>query len=283
MAEGISIHEAVLNVLQNLLSTATSYAPRVITALVVFLIGLLLAKIVEKVFHVLLSRLRFDTLMDKAGLSESLEKLGIRQSPSRFLPRILFWLAVLVFLQSATREAGLTSVADGIAAFFGFLPNLISAALILILGTALGQFLSGMVTNSARDSGIGFARALGGAVSGIVLIVTVVIALAQLQVDTRILNILTIVIFSGFSLAFGLTFGLGSRDTTRNIVAGFYARRLFRAGQEVEMAGEKGTLRSITTTQTLIESDGRTIAIPNTVFLDEVVRRAGTPGDTPSH
>jgi hypothetical protein len=262
-----------LNVLQDLLGTATDFAPRIITAIVVFLIGLLLAKIFEKLFHLALSRLRFDSLMERAGLIDSLRRLGIRAEPSRFLPRIIFWLAILVFLQSATREAGLASIADAISALFGFLPNLISAALIMILGTSLGQFLSRIVTNSARESGLSLARALGGAVSGLVLIVTVIIALAQLKVDTRILNILTIVIFSGFSLAFALTFGLGSREATKNMIAGFYARRLFRAGQEVELSGERGTLRSITTTQTIIESDGKTVAIPNSVFLDQVVYR----------
>ena len=100
-----------------------------------------------------------------------------------------------------------------------------------------------------------------------------IIALGQLRVDTRILNILTIVIFSGAALAFGLTFGLGTRDTTRNLIAGFYARRVFGAGQRLEIAGQRGVLRAISAQQTLLEADGHTIAVPNTTFIEQVVRR----------
>jgi small-conductance mechanosensitive channel len=103
--------------------------------------------------------------------------------------------------------------------------------------------------------------------------VAVIIALGQLRVDTRILNILTIVILSGASLAFALTFGLGTRDTTRNLIAGFYARRLFGAGEDLELAGERGTLRSISATQTVLESAGMTVAVPNSTFLEQVIRR----------
>ena len=77
-----------------------------------------------------------------------------------------------------------------------------------------------------------------------------------------------------------LTFGLGTRDTTRNLIAGFYARRMFGAGDDLELAGERGTLRSISATQTVLDSGGVTVAVPNSTFLDQVVRsrpEAGAP------
>ncbi len=67
--------------------------------------------------------------------------------------------------------------------------------------------------------------------------------------------------------------GRKARDTTRNLVAGFYARRRFGAGQSVEIAGQRGTLRAITAMQTVLDADGQTIAVPNTAFLEQVARR----------
>ncbi len=90
--------------------------------------------------------------------------------------------------------------------------------------------------------------------------------------ETEIIRIFTLCILSGLAVAFGLSFGLGTREITRNIVSGFYARKVFQVGDAIEVRGRKGTLKSITPTQTLLEADGETIAVSNGVFLDEVVR-----------
>ena len=71
----------------------------------------------------------------------------------------------------------------------------------------------------------------------------------------------------------GLAFGLGSRDVTRNILAGFYARKTFDLGKEIEIRGERGELKSITPTQTLFQQGDRVVAVANSVFLEEVVKQ----------
>ncbi len=273
MNEPFSIQGAVMQVLNKLGQDAINWAPRMVTAVVLAVIGWIIAKLIQILVSQVLHRAGVDGALDKAGLLDSFKRLGIHEPGRRFVPSILFWLALLVFLQSAAEMVGAVQIAAGITAFFAFLPNLFSAALVLLLGNALGQFLARAVTAYARDSGLSFARSLGSFVSSFVLFVVVIVALGQLRVDTRILNILTIVIFSGAALGFGLTFGLGTRDTTRNLVAGFYARRLFSAGQQLEMAGQSGRLRAISAMQTLLETDGRTIAVPNATFLEQVVRR----------
>jgi small-conductance mechanosensitive channel len=277
MEKGFSIQGAVMEVLQDLGRGAVHYAPRLITAILLVLFGWLIAKILEFVVGQVLVRARLEAALDRLGLLEGLRRIGIREVARRFLPGLLFWLVMLVFLQSAAEVVGLASIAGGIAAVFAFLPNLFSAFVILLLGQAFGQFVNRAVANYARESGASFARSLGNALSAFAVGVAVIIALGQLRVDTRILNILTIVIFSGLALGFGLAFGLGTRDTTRNLIAGFYARRLFGAGERLEMAGERGTLRAISATQTVLESDGVTVAIPNSTFLDQAVRRLETP------
>lgn len=75
------------------------------------------------------------------------------------------------------------------------------------------------------------------------------------------------------AVAFGLSFGLGTRDVTRNILAGFYARKILRIGEKVEIAGQQGILKAITPTHTLIQSDERTITIANSNFLDQISKQ----------
>jgi hypothetical protein len=273
MDSGFSIQGAVLEVLRELARGAVAYAPRLVTGAIVLVIGWLLASLARWVVSTALHRAGADAALERAGLLDSFRRIGIPEPSRVLLPAILFWLTVLVFVQSAARMVGLEQIAAGVQGFFAFLPNLFSAGVILLLGNAFGQFLGRAVTTYARDSGLAFAQSLGAFISGFALFVVAIIAMGQLQIDTRILNILTIVVFSGLALGFGLTFGLGTRDTTRNLVAGFYARRLFGAGQQVEIAGERGRVRTISAMQTVLERDDQTIALPNTHFLDHVVRR----------
>lgn len=273
MEQGFSIRGALTEVLGSLGASAVAYAPRLVTALTLLLIGFVISKIVALILGQVLYRAKLDSVIQRAGLSESLERVGIRDVSRRLVPGMVFWLAMLVFVQSAATMVGLVQIAAGVSSFFAFLPNLFSAALILLLGMMLARFLARVVTEYARESGVAFAQSLGSAVSTFTTAVVGIIVLGQLQVDTRILNILTIVIFTGLSLGFALTFGLGTRDATRGMIAGFYARRIFSAGQRIEISGARGVLRGIGTTQTLLESEGAILAVPNTAFLDQTVGR----------
>ena len=129
------------------------------------------------------------------------------------------------------------------------------------------------MSEAASNSGIEFASTLGGVVSGLLLFVLGIMAVSQLKIDTEIIRVVTTAILAGMALSFGLAFGLGSRDVVRNIIAGHYARKTFQLGREMEVRGERGELVSITPTQTLLQHEGRTVAVSNSVFLDEVVKQ----------
>ncbi len=98
-------------------------------------------------------------------------------------------------------------------------------------------------------------------------------ALGQLQVDTDIIRVVTTCFLAGLALAFALSFGLGTREIARNVIAGFYARKVFEVGKEMEIGDERGKLAAITPTQILLEQDGRTVAISNSVLVDQVIKQ----------
>ena len=168
---------------------------------------------------------------------------------------------------------GLNAISDAIASFMNYVPNLVAALLILVLGTAAAQFAGRAVSEAASNSGIEFASSLGSLVSGVLVFVLGIMAIAQLQIDTEIIRVVTTALLAGLALAFGLAFGLGSREVTRNMIAGFYARKVFELGRDIEIQGERGELRSITPTQTLIQQGDRLVAVANSSFLDGVVKQ----------
>src|SRR6185312_16183209 len=168
---------------------------------------------------------------------------------------------------------GLAAISSGIGAFFAYLPNVVAALVLLILGSTVGQFAGQTVAQSAESSGIEFAPALGKLVSGIILFVCAMMAIAQLKIDTEIIRIVTSLVLGGAALAFGLSFGLGTRDIIRNITAGFYTRKFLRIGGRLEISGQDGILQEINATHAIIRSEDREISISNATFLDTVAKQ----------
>jgi small-conductance mechanosensitive channel len=268
----VTIQQQLLRILESLQQTVVDAVPRVLAGLAVVIALVLTAKVVERLLRTLLVRVRFDSLLEQAGVDKLLQRVGIRQSLNLVLPRLAYFLLLFLFARTAAEAFGLTAISEAIASMFAYLPNVIAAVLLVVVGSSVSQFAGRTVTQAAEDSGIEFARSLGSLVSGLLLFVVGVMAIGQLKFDTDMVRIVTVCTLSGFALAFGLSFGLGTRDITRNIVAGFYARKIFRTGDPLEVRGERGVLKAITATQTLIQQDTGLVVVANGALLDETVR-----------
>ena len=270
---GEQIREQLLATYQGVLESLIAWTPKVLLAVILFISALVVAKVVERILRSVMTRLRFDAMIEKVGIDQAIQKLGMRESLNVVIPRIVYYLLLFLFARTAADSMGLAAISAAIGSFMAYLPNIVAALLILILGSAAAQFAGRAVAEAAGNSGIEFASSLGGMVSGLLLFVLGIMAISQLQIDTEIIRVVTTAVLAGMALAFGLTFGLGSRDVTRNILAGFYARKTFEIGKEMEVRGERGELKSITPTQTLLQQDDRVVAVANSVFLEDVVNQ----------
>lgn len=268
----MNVREQLAVVVETFRRALVDVAPRVATGLAIVVALVIAAKVAERLLRAFLTRVQFDALLTRAGIDKTLHRLGIRQSPSYLLPRFAYYLLLLSFARIGADVLGLAAVSQAIDSMFAYLPNVLAAALLVTVGTSVGQFAGQAVTRAAEESGIDFAKSLGNIVSGLIVFVVGIMAIAQLKIDTDMVRIFTVCLLSGFSLAFGLSFGLGTRDITRNILAGFYARKIFQPGDPVEIRGYRGVLKGITATQTLIEQEQGLVAFANSVFLDETVR-----------
>jgi small-conductance mechanosensitive channel len=273
MDNGFSLRNALTNVLTSLNDAFAAFLPRLVTGLVVILLGLLIAKIAQRVIRTGFARLRIDDLLERLGVTDLLSRVGLQDPPGQVLGRLVYYLLVLLFLQSGARAVGLDAVSGSITSFFGYLPNLLAAAIVLMIGMLVGQFAGGAVTRSARDSGVEIGPILGRAVSALIIFIAGLMAVTQLRIDTEIIRAVVLVLLAGMSLALALTFGLGTRDITRNLVAGFYARKLFQVGETIEISGRTGTLAGISPLHVIIEDGDQMVTVPCSLFLEEAVKQ----------
>jgi hypothetical protein len=267
------VKEKLLQAFGGLLDSTIAAAPKVVVGLLLAIAALLIAKLIERALRKALIRMRLDDLVAKAGIDQAIHRIGIRQELTILLPRLTYFLILLVLARTAGDALGLDAISGAIGAFFAYLPNIFAALVLLILGSTVGQFVGQIVSQSAESSGIEFAPALGKLVSGAILFVCAMMGLAQLKIDTDIVRIVTGLVLGGASLAFGLSFGLGTRDIIRNITAGFYARKVLTMGKPLEIAGQQGVLRAITATHIVLQSDGGETTISNANILDHVTRQ----------
>ncbi len=254
---------------RDLVEMVTRGLPRAVAGLLVVIGLVLLANALARLAAVVARRLRVDALSDTLGLTPMLARIGVVDPASVWLPRLIYFALLMLFAQTAATVLGLTPIADSIRAFFGYLPNVVAAIAVLLGGTAASDFAGRAVRRAAENSGIDMAGTLGGVASALVLFVAGIMALAQLKIDTDMIRVVTICALSGIALAFGLSLGLGSRDVTRSMIAGFYARKLLRPGDTVTVGEHTGTLVMITPTQTVIQVPAQSdLAVPNGVYLD---------------
>jgi hypothetical protein len=267
MNQEIGFRETLLQIVRELIDRIVELAPRVATAVVVLAVGLVVAKLAQKVLVILLRKANADAAFGRLGAVRAAEHLGIQPPLSESVARLVFYLLLILFGQAAADSLGLTVVGDVIRAFFAFLPSLLAAVLVIVLG----NFVARVAGRAAANSSVAFATGLGRLVTFTVMLVVAVMAINQLGIDTTLLGWVVVITLSLMGAAVVLAFGLGTRGIAGNLVAGFYIRKLFRVGDELEVLDLRGTLTGVTPTKALISSGKKTLAVPNRTLLDEVV------------
>ena len=267
--------EIITSALTEMLNQVAAFLPNLVGALFVLLVGWLLAWLAQRVARRLLAQVGFDRLARQAGVTDALDRAGVTASTSHLVGRIIYWLLLLTFLMVAVEGLGLTAAATALRALVAYLPRVLGAAIVLVGGALLGQFLGKGMQALAAGSGVEFHAALGRATQYIVLVMAAILAADQLGLNTTLLNdvlgnLLTV---AGAGLA--LAFALGSRETVRNLLAGFYAKDLFEIGQMVEIDGYRGTLEAIGPLKAIIASaeGNANITVPNAALMDKTVKR----------
>lgn len=263
--------EIITGALTEMFNRVAAFLPHLVGALILLLIGWLLAWLSQLVTRRALARLGFDHLSERAGVADALDRAGIKTPASHLVGRIIYWLLLLTFLMVAVESLGLTSAATALHALVAYLPHVLGAAIVFIGGALLGQFIGKGVQALAAGSGVEFHVALGRAVQYIVLAIASILAVDQLGLNTNLLNdvlgnLLTV---AGAGLA--LAFALGSRDAVRNLLAGFYAKELFEIGQTVEVDGHRGTLEVIGPLKAVIAATEGSVTMPNSALMDKCV------------
>ena len=248
-----------------------SWLPGLVGALILLIVGWLLASLGQAIVRGLLRRLGLDRLAERIGFTHFLINAGLEGSAAVLLARLVYWLILLIFIMAALESLGVSSMNEVFNGLISYLPNILAAALILILGAVIARLAGDAVGAFAVQSGISGGLILGQAVRISILILTIILTLDQLNLNTSLLSAIALVIIAAIALALGLAFGLGNRSLARSIMAGFHAKEMFTPGQTLTVRNHTGRLASIGSTKSILETEMGQVTIPNEALISEDV------------
>lgn len=274
----------VIDSLTKILFDILNFIPNFVNGLIVLIVGYLVSALVRWIIRFVLRRVQLERVAQRAGITNALSGLGIRAPLSEIVAQIVFFFLILSFATSAVQLMGLTAVATLLTSVLAFVPRAISAAIIILFGSMLARFLGGTITSIAENVNITYANALGKIIEYGIVAFVMVLAISTLGVDTTVLTTCLTIIIAATGLAIALTFAFGTRDSARNVIAGYYVRQAFQPGQRLRMGEYDGMLRSTEGAYTVLEVTDEAgtrinISLPNTMLLrSAVISQEGTQG-----
>jgi len=190
-------------------SQVAGFVPRFIAAVVVFLIGWLIAVLIAKLAYQVIRILHVDNALTRIGFRRAWERSGFRLDSAYFFYELVKWFFIIVFLMAATNIVGLDGVTEFLRTVVLYVPNVIVAAIVMLIGILVAKLLEGFVLGAVKAAGLMSANFLGAITKWAVLVFSLLVALSQLNVADYVINAAITGLVAALALALGLSFGLG--------------------------------------------------------------------------
>jgi len=207
-----------IQALQGLWQGFLHLLPKIIGAIIVFLIGWFIAVGIGKLVTEILKRLKFNRIFEKGVWKEALEKAEFKVDASGFIGAICKWVLVIVFLLAAVEILGLVQFADFLTKVLSYLPNVVVAALIFVVAVIIADIVEKLVRAAVEGAKVGYGHIVGVIVRWSIWIFAILAILIQLKIAPTLIQVL----FSGFvalvAIAGGIAFGLGGKEVAAELL-----------------------------------------------------------------
>ncbi len=219
----------ILQPLEDALAVFLSYIPQLIGAIIILIVGYIVAKVLQAVVGRVLRGIGFDRWMERGGVKQFFDRAQTDHTPATIIGLLVFWFIFIIAITMAADAVGIQQISGFLNQLLAFIPSILAAVLILFLAALLANFLSGIV-RGATGSGL-----LASVVYYAVIIYAVFAALTELGIAVALTAPTFLILLGAVALAVAIAFGIGGREVARDILERAYNRR-----QEVAEGGGVG-------------------------------------------
>jgi small-conductance mechanosensitive channel len=247
--------------------SAIEFLPNFLGAVVIFLIGFLIAKLLRALVY------RF---FKNIGRLIPYEKVQSRLQPTKLEPSasiisdILYWFIIFFFITVATEAMGLPVVTMWLSGIASYLPKILAAVLIGIFGIIGGVILRDIIISAAASAGITYGNVLGKFAQYAILLTTILIAIDQIGIDISFLMSIIMILVAAVLFGAALSFGLGARTSVSNILASYYLQKTYKIGHRVKIGDMEGEIIQITPTAVILETPYGQVCVPAKQFNEMI-------------
>ena len=198
--------------LQDVWFQVAGFLPELIGAIIVIIVGLIVASGIAKLIERIIFHLKVDTVLRQIGLEGHLQRGNLHLNAGHFLGQLVYWFFIVVFLLAASDILGFAALSSFLTDILNYIPRVIIATLILLAGFVVGNFVRGLVRASVMGARLHSAKTLGTVAWWGIVVFGFLAALVQLGVAVQIINTLITGLIAMLAIAGGLAFGLGGKD-----------------------------------------------------------------------
>ena len=214
--------ETIFYSLLDALNRFISFLPALLGALLIVVIGWLISGLIAKLIERGLKAVGLESAVERSGIGEFVRRSGTKLSVSGVIAALVKYSIFLIFVQAAANVLGIPQLTEIINRIILFIPNVIVAMAIIVIGSFIAQFLSGLVRSSVSELGVGNPNLLAKLTQYAVIGFAVIAAIDQLGIAATVINTLLIGLIGSVALAVGLAFGLGGREVAAQITQKWY-------------------------------------------------------------
>jgi small-conductance mechanosensitive channel len=260
----------------DLVSTLADFVPRLVGAAVALLVALVVALLLQRLTARFLESLGLEDLFERTGAANSLRQLGYEGGPSRLIGTVLFWGIMLTGVAGSLSVLGLSSLESTMDQIINLSGRALVALVILIAGVMSAGWLAELVAREAERAELRGANAFRRIVFITIVVISALLAAAQLGLETYIVVLLAVVVLATVGLVTALALGQGLALLSGNVAAGRYVRDGTAVGDVISVNGVEGTVEELGYASVTIRSeDGHLYRIPNRTLLEKIVRKRG--------
>lgn len=208
------------------LSEFSIYLPKIIAALAVFIVGSAIANALKGLVTKGLDTLKLSKALTNTPIEHFIKNAEVSKRIEQIVGSVVYWLIMLVIIQTSIAILGLTSLSHILERILSFIPNIISAVLIIFFGVILSGLVESLVKGSIKSIDPKTGRALGKISSYLVMTVAILISISEIGIASEFILILFIGFVGAVSLGLGLALGLGGKDLVKKLLDSYYKNNI---------------------------------------------------------
>ncbi len=261
-----------LEPLIQLLNQFAGFLDNFLGALAIFFIGWILARLLSRGLRKLLEKIGLDKLADRLNTIELFSKANFSFEPSLIFSKIVYYLIMFVAFMAATDVLGMPSISNMVYQVFEYLPRLISALFVFLLGVFLADAIKNLVQTASRSLNLPAGKLIANFVFYFLFINVAMITLSQAGVQTEFIQDNLSIILGGIVFAFAIGYGLASRPIVANLLSAYYNREKVKVGDRIRVEDTVGEVIAIDNTSITIQAEGgaRRVIVPISKLSSEI-------------